>query len=197
MVRTRTLSTGERGFSLVEVLAVVIIIGAMAALIVPQFSSHLRTAQLRESCGALLAAARYARHRAVTTRTPCRLVLDVQERRFHLEEEMQEDDMDALSGAANTGAAGGFAPVRSGAVRPFSLPSGVAFAEVRIEAGAGTQDSDTAVTFHPTGAADAAVVQLTTGLRTWSLVVWPHTGRTQLAERAVQAPPYDREDLDE
>jgi len=79
------------------------------------------------------------------------------------------------------------------------LGTGIEFGRVRIRGLDPNADRKptNAILFRPTGRADAAVVEITDGRRTWSLLVAPHTGRVELVRGTVPELPDDRVDLDE
>ena len=165
-----------------------IIVAVTATLIVPRTLSSVTSARLRESGQSLLVAARYAHDFAATRRRVCRLVVNVKEQTYHIE--YQSDPQRRPFE---------FRSMTSGPVKSTPLGKGVKFALVRIESSRRTQfqagDTSDIVTFEPTGDADAAVVQITDGRRTYSLLV-EQGGRVTLVGRAVDESPNDREDLD-
>ena len=85
-VRTRTSQTGNQGMTLVEMIVVLMIITVLAGLIAPRLSANTGAMALRESANGLLHAARYARHHALTQGGPCRLMIDMNQQRYHLED---------------------------------------------------------------------------------------------------------------
>lgn len=186
---TPTWSTGRHrsshcAFTLVELVVVIILVAVLAGMAIPRFAGAASSTQLTEQAQALLAGARYARDYAVTHRCDCRLVIDAAAGRFAL----QRQEIDA-SGDER------FVSIGLGWGRPVVLTGGVRFGRVRIEpTGGRTQDGW--VTFRPDGQTDAAIVEVTDGRKTYSLLLVPTSGRAKLVNRAVEALPNDRVDLD-
>ena len=181
-----TSPTGNSGMTLVELTMVLAIIAVLAGLIVPRLSAHAGGAALREAANGLLHAARYARHHALTRGQACRLVIETRENRYRLETRSQD-----------AGDRQGFKALRSGPIRATSLPAPVHFDGVRINPRTRIPGNSYVITFEPTSEADAAVIRISDGGRTYSLLVMPGTGRTELVDRAVDRLPNDREDLDD
>lgn len=73
-----------RGFTLVELMVVMVIAVAAVALITPMFGGAVSSAELRQSARQVAAALRAARSEAVSTNQPVAWVLDVEAKRFSL-----------------------------------------------------------------------------------------------------------------
>ena len=184
-------STGKGGFTIVEVTVVVVIIAILATMIVPRLSGRAGAVQLRASAQRLFVAAQYARDFSATHRCDCRLVIDSAQGRYGLvrqtDPQHQPGQFTALHGVG----------------KMESLGQGVRFAHVRIEPPAlddgsyGDPAQDNCITFRPMGWADAAVVQITDGRRTYSMLVAPGGGQVRLVKGAVSELPSNRWDLDE
>ena len=174
-------------FTLVELIVVIALIAILTAAVMSPLAGSWGTANLRESARGVLLAAQYARGYAATRQVRCRLAFDVKDNRYVIEQE-----------ADPHGQPGRFTPVQADLTRPRSLGKGVKFGRLRIEprdaepAGATPQ----AVTFEPTGQANAAVIEITGDTGTWSVRIAPNTGRADLVEGADVPPPFTRVDLD-
>ena len=173
-----------RAFTLIEMMVVLMLIAVAAGMIVPRFVDRAATAALREAGRDLYTTARRAREHAVTRRRPCRLVIDAQRGRFDL---LVEDDP--------TRRPGQYRPVRRAGARRSGLDRSIRFGRIRI---ALPDDAESArfIQFDPMGMATAAIVEVTDGRRTWSLVVEPGTGRARLIDGEVDEMPAGRIDLD-
>jgi hypothetical protein len=157
-------------------------------MVVPRLHSATGSAQLRTSAARLLVAARYARDLAVTHRCACLLVIDSDEQCYGL---LCQVDPEHRPGE--------FRPFRTGIGKSERLGGQLRFGKVWIDRcgpdGLGRHADG--ITFTPTGGADAAVIQITDGRRTVSIVVAPNTAQVKLVEGAVAELPNDRVDLDE
>ncbi|MFN2426872.1 MAG: prepilin-type N-terminal cleavage/methylation domain-containing protein [Candidatus Binatia bacterium] len=73
-LRSRRLP-GQRGFTLLEVIVVMVIVGVVAAMVLPSIQAGAKQAAVRRSVRAFISAARQASARAVNTRKPTSLVV--------------------------------------------------------------------------------------------------------------------------
>ena len=78
----RTLST--RGFTLIELVAVLVIVGFVTLLTLPVFSRLLAGVELRRSAQEMSAALRYARGEAILHQTTKWIAFDIEEDRYWL-----------------------------------------------------------------------------------------------------------------
>lgn len=74
----------RRGFTLIEILIVVVIAGLMAAIAVPGFTRAMKGAQLRSAARTLSMAHKFARNTAVLRQTPMALLVDTQAREIEV-----------------------------------------------------------------------------------------------------------------
>jgi type II secretion system protein H len=179
-----TWSTGSRGFTLVELVVVVAVIAVLATMTIPGMTGATGSASLRAPARDLLVAARYARDHAATRCRECRLQIDTGEGRF------------ALAVADDPNRPGEFRALPSVVVKPRVLPGGIRFGRVRVRRLVEDGESGDAITFRPDGRCDAAVVKITDGRRTCSLVIDADTGRPSLVEGTVAEMVDERIDLD-
>ncbi len=70
--------SSRRGFTLIEVLMVVVIILIASAIAIPSFTRSFRGAKLRASTRAIVASSRYARSRAVLQQVQAALLFDTE-----------------------------------------------------------------------------------------------------------------------
>ena len=74
----------RRGFTLIEILIVVVIAGLMAAIALPGFSRAMRGTQLRSAARTLTMAHKFARNTAVLRQTPMALLVDTEAREIEV-----------------------------------------------------------------------------------------------------------------
>ena len=174
---------------MVELLVVIVVISTLCAMTVPRLYGTARRTKLRSCASRLLVAAQYARDFAATRRGDCYLVIDPDQRRYALMYQKYPQHKPSE-----------LAQMPTGVGKAQRLDEGLWFAKVLIESRAGPEHAtrqDNRITFDPTGRATAAVVAITDGRRTISMLVAPGTGKAMLVERDVNMLPNDRRDLDE
>ncbi len=184
----RTSPTGSKGFTLVEMIVVVVIISVLATMIVPGMYSGSSSAKLRGSAQQLLVAAQHARDFATTRRRKCRLMIDLDNQQYALA--FQQDPQHNPSE---------FVRLSTGLGKVQGLAEGLRFGQVRIEPREGYDQPPERIdyiTFEPSGQADAAVLEITNGEQTYSVLIVPYTGYAKLIEGTTSELPNDRLDLD-
>ncbi len=87
--RKLSVSPRHRGFTLIELILVMIVIFTLAAIITPRFSDSFPSLQVRTSAERLFSWARKARADAAVTGARQRLVMDSEKKKFWLEVEMR------------------------------------------------------------------------------------------------------------
>ncbi|MBN1943106.1 MAG: prepilin-type N-terminal cleavage/methylation domain-containing protein [Phycisphaerae bacterium] len=178
----------QKAFTLVELIVVVVLVAVLAGMIAPRLWGAGRTASLRAAARRVQVAAQYARDFAATRRCDCRLVLDPQTGQFQLVYQADPEDRPDH-----------FEPIQGGPGKADRLESGLHFADIRVEPSLPREDgeiSDQSIAFYPSGRSDAAVVQITDGRGTCSVLVFPSRGRCRMVEGAVEQLPDDQLDLD-
>ncbi len=183
-------STGNRrtAFTLVELIVVVVLVTVLAGMIAPRLWGAGGAASLQSAARRLTIAGQYARDFAATHRCRCRLVLDTKTGRFQLIYQVDPEHKPEE-----------YKPVRGELGRAESLEEPLRFGWIRVEPsrpGENNETKDNQITFYPSGQSDAAIVQITDGRRTYSVVVLPSRGRCRLIEGAVEQLPGDQWDLD-
>lgn len=132
---------GLFAFTLIEILVVIILLGVVAGLAVPNFNSTYEKFLLGETAKDLSFFMRYAQNRAVMKSQNHRLVFDLQDSKYWLEE--QENDTDNLSQEEV------FAGISGRFGRIFKIPEGI-FLETE----------KTHIFFYPDGKIDKARIYL-------------------------------------
>jgi prepilin-type N-terminal cleavage/methylation domain-containing protein len=138
----------RRGFTLIELIIVMIVIFTLATIVAPQFSDFFPGLQVRKSTESLFSWTRKARADAAVTGTRQRLLLDIANKKYWIEYEgrpiKEPGKFTALSGAWN----------------PETLPEAVNFETIE---GAETDTSNSAlryIEFRPDGTSSEATVIL-------------------------------------
>jgi hypothetical protein len=72
----------------------------------------------------------------------------------------------------------------------------VRFTNLSIQPRDSSSDLPQTITFEPTGECDAALIELSDGRATFTIVVTPNTGLVHLNKGPAREIPSDREDLD-
>ena len=184
----RISSTGKSGFTLVELIVVVVIITVMTSMVAPRLSGATGRRQLRASARQLMVAAQYARNYAVTHRCACRIVFDRDGRRYNLAYQVDPEHRP-----------GEFEPLPHSIGKVHHLVDGLRFSKIWIEPKGrpdGTLPQRDSITFYPVGRCDAAVIEITDGASTYSMLVSPASGRARLVAAPVSELPNDQRDLD-
>ena len=187
----RTSPTGSRGFTLIEIIVVVVLISILATMTVLSMYSGASPAKLRGSAQRLLVAARFARDFATTHRCKSRLMIDPDKQQYAIT--FQPDPQHDPSK---------FVPLATTLGKVQSLSQGIRFVNLRIVPRQGRDQLDPPrretnyITFEPTGSADAAVLEVTNGKQSYSVLIVPHTGYAKLIEGTLRELPNDRLDLD-
>jgi len=189
MELSHVMSRRRAGFTLLELMVVCVVIGVMTAMILPEMRGTFEEARLRSSGRGLVSVFQLARGRAITTREPHRVRLDLEAHRCHLERRARPGE--PVSGYVPAGVplgAGGvldrrieveFRPVQRMEESMDAEWSGPA-ADV-----GGGWDGEFAkgITFYPDGTADAGdmILRDREGFEL-RLRVHPATGRVELKE---------------
>lgn len=98
-MRTSSAGSDSRrsgGYTLVELLVVLLIMIGVLSLVPPLFQSGLSTTELRSVAREMMAAMRQARSTAVSTRKPVAFTLDLEHRRYQVDDERPVELPEAL-----------------------------------------------------------------------------------------------------
>ncbi len=181
----RTSSTGNRAFTLIEVMVIVVLVAVLGGMTIPRLGGRFSATRLRESARQFLITAQYAHQFATTHRCATRLRIDTTRSCYVLEyEEDPEHHM------------GKYIPMQNSFGRHRTLEQPVQFGRVWIEPVREDRSEADTVRFDPLGSADPAVIEITDGKRVYSLVLNHSTGRAELIEGRVDELPVGKVDLD-
>lgn len=74
----------NRGFTLIELMVVIAILGILIAIMVPNYTAYLARTRLKTSCREMSAMLQYAREQAIGSGEPWRVCFDSALGRYHL-----------------------------------------------------------------------------------------------------------------
>ena len=144
----------KKGFSLIELLVVLVIISVFSAFVGPRVVGSLGNMSLKTSSKKVAAALRYARSRAVTESIPYVALFDLNRNRMTVKPNgsftLKEDE------------SGEEAPVKKGAGRSkrYILPEGIIFKDAVAVNGDKSDSRFFAIVFMPSGCSSGGIILL-------------------------------------
>jgi general secretion pathway protein H len=81
----RLLRDRRAGFTLIEMIVVLVILGLMLGLVLAKGPLHSRTLTTRAAVGAMTSGLREARARAIATNRPVEFAVDIEHKSFHID----------------------------------------------------------------------------------------------------------------
>ena len=140
---------GQTGFTLLELVVVVMLIGIMTGVVVPLYRDSLRSMRTDRAVTDLITAIKYAQERAVT---------DGREFRLYIDESNQAYWLSAYAGADSESGERQFRPLTEPPGRRTQFPD-----TLRLGRLSARQDQNNRmhyVAFHPLGTSDVATIRL-------------------------------------
>ena len=140
------------GFTLLELIIVLIIIGISSALVVPRFIGGMGGLDLKAASGKVAASLRYARSQAVAQKTSYTAVFDLEQNRLTIRSENggETEGDDTVDGGTE----------ENSREKRYDLPEGIFFRRVAEEGDRYVEDDTErfAIGFYPSGASDGGEI---------------------------------------
>ena len=161
----------ERGFTLVELAMVILVLGIVMAMVMPRFTGTLERQQLRSTINVVHGTVRYLQAYAALTKRVYRLTFDL---------DRQVMSVCHYEGEICT-------PEASRELRDYVLPANVRILDVVSPQGTKTRAGEAATHFHPTGLAEPSIIHLVTDSnQKATLVIEPFAGRVKVFDDYVE-----------
>lgn len=154
-----------RGFTLIELCVVLVIISLILAIAIPRYGGFMTRGTMRSEARRLAALVRYLSSEASRSRNVYHLNFALDEGRYWV---------------TVAGGRGRPAEVRTHLTKPRPLPEGIKFKDVAIVGRAGKSRGRNMVAFYPKGESDEAIVHFSDygGKQFYSLHIKPYSGRS-------------------
>ena len=146
LMARQPLSRQARGFTLIELVLVMVLLATILAIGMPAMSGFWTRSRSRDAATQLLAMTQYARARAAADVRPFRLNFNLQNNSYWV--------------TAGDPATNEYSEIASEMGRPIMLPEGMRLELLRQSAGR-AQQGESVIDFYPNGRADVATLRLT------------------------------------
>ena len=161
----------ERGFTMVEMGMVLLVLGIVMATVMPRFSGTLERQHLRSTINGIHGTVRYLQAHAALTKRIYRLTFDL--------------DRQIISVCYFDGDM--CRPETSRELRAYALPTDVRVLDVVSPQGTKTREGEAVTHFHPTGLAEPSIIHLgTNSNRKATLMIEPLAGRVKVFDDYVE-----------
>jgi len=155
----------ERGFTMIELGMVILVLGIIMAMVLPRFVGTLERQQLRSTINIIHGTVRSLQAYAALTKRVYRLTFDL---------DRQVMSVCAYAGETCT-------PETSRELRDYVLPTNVHVLDVVSPQGAKTRAGEAATHFYPTGLVEPSIIHLgTDSHQTVTLMIEPLAGRVKV-----------------
>ncbi len=172
-VSNKSKSAHQRGFTLVELVLVMLVIGIIAAITLPRASGLLDRQNMRRSINVVRGTTRYLQARAALTKRTYRLTLDLDKQTMsacYLTQDTCKKETNRV-------------------LRDYLFPEQVQVLDVVGASGEKVEEGEAATHFHPSGVAEASLIHLSgSGSERMTLIIEPLTGRLKVVEGYVVPP---------
>jgi len=187
------MATKGRGFTVVEILAVMVVIALGCSMGVFAVYQQLDSTSLHSAGYLLLHVVEYANLLARQMDRPCELHIDMDNRTFRLAVHARNNYDDTT--LIEAGRQPGTVMIHNPYERARELPEKVHFSKIRVEDETHTGKGQAVIIFRGDGTAQAALININVADESKTIVVMPHTGRSQLRQGAVNELPTEIIDL--
>jgi general secretion pathway protein H len=160
----------NRGFTLIELVIVMLVLGIVAAITMPRVGGMLDRQNMRRTINVVRGTARYLQARAALTKRTYRLTLDLDKQTLsacYLTEESCQKEHNRV-------------------LRDYDFPPTVQVLDIVNLAGEKTEEGEVGTHFYPSGDAEPSVIHLSgSGTERMTLMIEPFTGRLKVLEGYV------------
>jgi general secretion pathway protein H len=151
--------TGSRGFTLLELIVVLVIISLMTALVTPRLVGSLTKMNLKTSAQKISSFLRYARSQAVSEQTVYHAVFDFEKNSIYIKNEKPQGDEDTFFKAEIESAETDNSKSKRSGTQSYILPEGVVIKKAIIA----NEEIDSGlfnIVFYPAGSSSGGIVVL-------------------------------------
>jgi prepilin-type N-terminal cleavage/methylation domain-containing protein len=163
-------ASNDRGFTMVELAMVLLVIGIVSAIVMPRVGGVLDRQQMRRAINVVRGTARYLQARAALTKRVYRLTFD-------LDRQVMSVCYLSTEGCESE---------QTRELRDYSFPDAVRVLDVVNPQGEKTQEGEATTHFHPTGLAEPSTIHFGGDIKQMTLMIEPLAGRVKVLDGYVE-----------